>query len=276
MHSVPAAGVEIPAIGFGTWQIANPDAARMVEAALKIGYRHIDTARVYRNEEGVGEGLRHGGVARGDYFLTTKIWTDDFKDGDLQRAAEASIKRLGVDQVDLLLLHWPNPAVPLRETIKALNAVKTAGLTRAIGVSNFTSALVEQAVSLSDAPLATDQVEYHPYLKQTAVKAALARNGMALTAYSPLAQGAILNDPVLKAIGEAHGKSVTQIALRWLVQQPGVVAIPKTLSAERAAQNLAIFDFALSDAESAQIAALARPNGRTADFAGLSPEWDKD
>ncbi len=275
MHSVSAAGVEIPALGFGTWKITGSDAARMVEAALKAGYRHIDTARIYNNEAEVGEGLRYGGVAREDYFLTTKIWIDDFKAADLQRAAEASLKRLGVDQVDLLLLHWPNPNVPLAETIKALNAVKAQGLTRAIGVSNFTTALIEEAVALSDAPLATNQVEYHPYLSQTAVKAALDRNGMALTAYSPLAQGLLLDDPTLQSIGAAHGKTVSQIALRWLVQQPGVVAIPKTASAERAAQNLQIFDFALSQQEMGQITALARPDGRQADYAGLSPDWDE-
>lgn len=274
MHSIHAGGVEIPALGFGTWKITGPDAARMVEAALKLGYRHIDTARIYDNEREVGEGLRHGGVARDDYFLTTKIWTDAYRDGDLQRAAEASLGRLGVDHVDLLLLHWPNPRVPLAETIKALNAVKAAGLTRAIGVSNFTTAQIEEAVALSDAPLAVDQVEYHPYLSQTAVKGALARHGMALTAYSPLAQGLILDDPTLQSIAAAHGKSVTQIALRWLVQQPGVVAIPKSSSERRAAENLAIFDFALSDQEMGLITALARPDGRQCDYEGLSPEWD--
>jgi 2,5-diketo-D-gluconate reductase B len=173
-----------------------------------------------------------------------------------------------------LLLHWPNPRVPLKETIKALNAVKAAGLARAIGVSNFTSKLIDEAVSYSDAPLATDQVEYHPYLTQKTVKATLDRHGMALTAYSPLAQGLILEDATLQAIAKAHGKSVTQVGLRWLVQQPGVVAIPKTTSEKRAADNLAIFDFALSDAEMATISALARPDGRQCDFAGLSPEWD--
>jgi 2,5-diketo-D-gluconate reductase B len=274
MHSIHAGGVDIPALGFGTWNVTGPDAARMVEAALKLGYRHIDTARIYGNETEVGEGLRHSGVARGDYFLTTKIWTDAFRDGDLQRAAEASLKRLGVDHLDLLLLHWPNPRVPLAETLKALNAVKAAGLTRAIGVSNFTTGLIEEAVALSDAPLATNQVEYHPYLSQTAVKGALARHRLALTAYSPLAHGLILGDKTLKAIAAVHGRTVSQVALRWLVQQPGVVAIPKTLDEGRAAQNLEIFDFALSDQEMGLITALARPDGRQCDFEGLSPEWD--
>jgi 2,5-diketo-D-gluconate reductase B len=275
MHKVSSGGVEIPALGFGTWQVDGPGCVDMVRQAVEIGYRHIDTAAAYGNEAEVGRGLRDAGLPREDIFLTTKIWNDAHKAGDLQRAAEDSLRKLQLDYVDLLLIHWPVPAVPLEETITALNEVKRRGLARAIGVSNFPSALVEKAAQVSEAPLATDQVEYHPYLSQKTLLGALRRHGMSLTAYSPLARGKLLDEPVLKTVAQAHGKSVGQAALRWLVQQDGVIAIPKTNSAERARQNLEIFDFELTPDEMAQISALARPNGRVID-PGFAPDWDLD
>jgi diketogulonate reductase-like aldo/keto reductase len=276
MHTVRAGDVDMPALGFGTWQLRGRQAQEMVEAALEIGYRHIDTAFIYRNEAEVGAGLRAAAAPRDEVFLTTKIWRDSFSDGALQRAAEASLKRLGVEHVDLLLLHWPVSGVPLAETMAALNEVRRRGLTRAIGVSNFPSALIEQAAGLSEAPLATDQVEYHPRLSQRSVLDTCRRHGMALTAYSPLAQGTILKDPVLAGIGAVHGKSVGQVALRWLVQQDGVAAIPKSASRDRARENFEIFDFALSDQEMARVHALARPGGRTIDELEPAFSWDGD
>jgi 2,5-diketo-D-gluconate reductase A len=274
MHTVVAADLRIPAIGFGTWQLEGRTAHSMVETALELGYRHIDTAHIYNNEQEVGDAIAASAIDRGDIFLTTKIWVDAFAADDLKRAAETSVKKLG-GPVDLLLLHWPKPDVPLAETIAALNAVKASGLTRGIGVSNFPSKLLKEAAGLSEAPLITDQVEYHPYLSQQAVLQTLRDMGGALTAWSPIAQGRVVKDPVLNAIGEAHGKTATQVTLRWLIQQEGVIAIPRTTNAGRAAENLAVFDFSLSDAEMAAIFDLAEPNGRIGDWIDPAFEWDK-
>lgn len=273
MHTVPSADLAMPALGFGTWQLEGDVARSLVESALEIGYRHIDTAAAYRNEREVGAAIKASGVARSDVFLTTKIWVDSFADGDLQKAAEKSVERLGTT-VDLLLLHWPKPTPPLEETIRALNEVKAKGLTRAIGVSNFPTAVFNRAVELSESPLATNQVEYHPYLSQRAVIDAARKAGASVTAWSPLAQGKVVGDPVLEAIAEAHGKTVGQVTLRWLVQQDGVAAIPRTSSAKRAGENFDIFDFRLTDDEMAQIHGLARPDGRIGEWLDAAFSWD--
>jgi diketogulonate reductase-like aldo/keto reductase len=273
MHSLSAAGVEIPAIGLGTWKLTGPACAPLVCAALQAGYRHVDTAAIYGNEREVGEGLRASGVPRGEVFVTTKIWRDHMAEDALLTAAEASLQRLGLDQVDLLLLHWPNDAFPLEGTMRALAQAKRRGLARAIGVSNFPVALLEQAVALSPEPLATNQVEYHPYLSQRRVLETVRRHGMALTAYSPLAEGRALRDPVIRGIAAAHGATPAQVAIAWLIGQPGVIAIPKTSSAERAAQNLKAAELRLSDEERARISALARPDGRQISPGGWV-RWD--
>ncbi|MCB1420679.1 MAG: aldo/keto reductase [Zhengella sp.] len=274
MHRVEANGASIPALGMGTWTLEGEHCAQMVAEALRVGYRHVDTAAKYANEEAVGEGLRASGLARDDYFLTTKVWFTDIADGDLQRSAEASLKRLGVDAVDLLLIHWPNPAIPLSDSIRALNAVRAAGLARHIGVSNFPSGLLAEAIGLSDAPLACNQVEYHPYLNQDKLKAMLAANGMALTSYCPLYRGgALFDEPAVSNAAAAHGRTPGQIVLRWHVQQDGVIAIPRTSRPERLAENLSVFDFTLSDDEMAAISALRQRNARICDF-DFSPVWD--
>lgn len=274
MHRVQANGAAIPALGFGTWQLNGSQATELVGLALETGYRHIDTARMYGNEVEVGRAIGASGLPRGDIFLTTKIWPDDFTGDAFDRAVAASLEALGTDYVDLLLLHWPNPAVPLQETLGALGRARNQGLARHVGVSNFTSALIEEAVALSGVPLSVDQVEYHPYLRQEAVLAALRRHGMALTAYAPIARGKAASDDVLKRIGERHGKSPVQVCLRWLVQQDGVAAIPRTQSAERVKSNFAIFDFDLTPAEMDEISGLARPDGRVVD-PQIAPEWDR-
>ena len=230
----------------------------------QIGYRHIDTAQMYGNEAEVGAAVASSGVPRDEIWLTTKIWPDHFRDGALQRAAETSVRRLGTAP-DLLLLHWPNPSVPLAETVRALNDAKRRGLARHIGISNFTVALIQEALARSEEPLIADQVEYQPYLSQAAVLEELRANGMALIAYTPLAHGRVFADPTLARIGARHGKSPGQVTLRWLIQQDGVAAIPRSSREAHAEANLAIFDFALSAAEMAEISALAhaaRPSGR--------------
>ena len=180
--------------------------------------------------------------------MTTKVWTTHFAPNDLERSTKESLTKLRLSEVDLLLLHWPNPQVPLSETLGALAHVKKLGMARHIGVSNFTVALIEEAVAACPEPLVCDQVEYHPYLDQTKVREACARHGMAVVAYSPIAKGRIRNDETLAQIGQAHGKTPAQVCLRWLVQQ-NVAAIPRTSRIERLSENIEIFDFVLSDDE---------------------------
>ncbi len=267
-------GVSIPQLGFGTWNLTPEDARRMVGAALEIGYRHIDTAKIYSNEEAVGEAIAESGVARGDIFLTTKIWVSDFAEGDLQRAAEAAVERLGTVP-DLLLLHWPKPTPGFEETLGALNEAKARGFTRHIGLSNFPSAEWKRAQGLSEARLVTNQVEHHPYLAIRALKTTAVELGSSITAWSPLAQGKVADDPVLTAIGAAHGKTAAQVTLRWLIQN-GVIAIPRSSKKSRARESFDIFDFALSTDEMARIDGLARPDGRLGDWIDPAFKWDRD
>jgi diketogulonate reductase-like aldo/keto reductase len=272
MEYVEAGGARIPIIGLGTWDLRGRACVEMVREALKLGYRHIDTAAAYDNEREVGEGLRASGIPRADVHVTTKVWHDSLRAADLERSAEESLKRLGFDQLDLLLIHWPNPSVPLQETIGALNRVKRRGLTRHIGVSNFTVELIEQAVKLSEAPLVTNQIELHPYLDQSKVIAVCRRHGISITAYSPIARGKGEGDKVLEKIAGAHGKTWAQVCLRWLVQQR-IIAIPRTSKRERLAENLGIFDFALTPQEMAAISGLGSRTGRIVNLA-WAPAWD--
>jgi 2,5-diketo-D-gluconate reductase B len=273
-RTVPKDIAGIPLVGLGTWDLRGRTCARMVEQALRIGYRHIDTAEMYDNEREVGAGMRAAGVGRENIFLTTKVWPSHFAPRELERAAKQSLSRLGLAQVDLLLLHWPNPEIALSDTLGALCNVKRMGLARHIGVSNFTVALIEQAVKLADEPLVCNQIELHPFLDQGRVIAACRSHGMAVVAYSPIARGGAKNHPVLARIGKAHGKSAVQVSLRFLVQQ-GIAVIPRTSRVERLSENLAIFDFELSQMEMAEIAALAGRDGRVVNYSySGSPQWD--
>jgi 2,5-diketo-D-gluconate reductase B len=274
MDAVEAQGARIPLVGLGTWELRGRICARVVEQALRLGYRHVDTAEMYDNEREVGEALRASGVARADVFLTTKIWPSHFAPLELERAAKASLARLRLAEVDLLLLHWPNPQISLAETLGALSKVKQAGLARHIGVSNFTVPLVEEAVRLAGEPLVCNQIEMHPFLDQSKVTAACRAHGLAVVAYSPIARGGAKKDAVLARIGAEHGKSAAQVSLRFLVQQ-GIAVIPRTSRLEHLSENSAIFDFALSDAEMNQIRSLAHRGGRLVDYAySGSPKWD--
>lgn len=277
-HAIPdvrSGDIAMPVIGLGTWQLENGSAQPLVERALELGYRHVDTAQIYGNEQDVGAALAATGVPRAEIFLTTKVWVDHFAHGDLQRSLDESLKKLKVPQVDLLLLHWPKPRPALAETMAALNDVRDRGLTRAIGLSNFPSSLMAKAQAVSEASIATNQVEYHPYLSQKILIAKARAAGTSITAWSPLAQGKVADDPVLIEIGEAHGKTPGQVTLRWQVQQ-GVVTIPRTRNPARLAENFDIFDFALSDAEMARIFALARPDGRLGNWLDKAFAWDVD
>lgn len=272
--AVEANGARIPLIGLGTWDLRGRVCARVVEQALRLGYRHIDTAEMYDNEREVGEGLRASSVRRNDIFVTTKIWPSHFAPRELERAARDCLVRLRLSEVDLLLLHWPNPQVPLADTLGALCKVKRDGLARHIGISNFTVAMIEDAVRLSTEPLVCNQVECHPFLDQSKVLAACRSHGMALVAYSPIARGGARNDRALAKIGAIHKKTAAQVSLRYLVQQD-IVAIPRTSKVERLLENASVFDFALSAEEMAEIAALAKRDGRVVDWAfSGSPNWD--
>src|SRR5215207_2797090 len=272
MKSVEANGARIPLIGLGTWELNGSACERIVEEALRLGYRHIDIATMYENEREVGQGVRASGVPRNDVFVTTKVWTSDFAPRDLERSAKQSLGKLKLSEVDLLLLHWPSTTVPLADTIGALCKAKREGLTRHIGISNFTIPLIEQAVKLSSEPLVCNQFECHPLLDQTKLFAATKQHSMAVVAYAPTAKGKSKIDPVLVRNGKQHGKSAVQVCLRWLVQQH-IVAIPRTSKPERLKENIGVFDFTLSDIAMQEISALAHRKERLVDWSG-SPQWD--
>jgi len=265
--------ITIPALGFGTWPLKGDECARAVRTALETGYRHIDTAAMYENEDSVGDGIRTASVPRDDIHLTTKVWHDRLGRTDLLQSARDSLSRLKLDHVDLLLVHWPAKDVPLSETIEALVEAKSSGMTRAIGVSNFPSALLREAQELAAGSLVTNQVEYHPFLSQKTLLSAVGEFGMTLSAYCPIAKGKVNDDPVIAGIAANHGKSPVQVTLRWLLQQEGVIAVPKSGAPERIKANFEVFDFELSEDEMNRIFALGSSAGRivNVDFA---PVWD--
>lgn len=274
MHSVHANGASIPAIGLGTWELRGEICSAIVAEGLRVGYRHIDTAQMYANEEAVAAGIAASGVPREAIFLTTKIWPDHAAPGVLERAAEERLRLLGVDQVDLLLIHWPPLDVPIADAMGALARVKRDGLARHIGISNFTVALIEEAVAACPEPLVTNQIEFHPLLDQRAVMSACRRHGLSLTAYCPIARGRVSDAATIRKIAERHGRSPPQVALRWLVQQDGVIAIPKTATPARLVENLAVFDFALDDDEMAAIGNIGTRAGRVVHNEAWAPAWD--
>lgn len=275
MKFITANGAHIPAIGLGTYRLEGEGCADVVAKAIGIGYRHIDTARMYGNETHVGKGIRRSGLERGKLFVTTKIWWTDIDGENLLPSARDSLDRLGFDYVDLLLIHWPNRSVPLEESIEALNQAKAAGLAKHIGVANFPSTMLDEAVAMSPAPLVCNQVEYHPFLSQESVIASCRRHDMALVAYTPLGRGGeILANPVIRAAAERHGKSPAQIVLRWGMEQEPVGAIPRTSKLERLEENIDIFDFELDPDERAAITALTARRARLVD-PSFAPSWDR-
>jgi diketogulonate reductase-like aldo/keto reductase len=272
MQFLEAKGARIPAVGLGTWELRGRDCARLVQQAIKLGYRHFDTAQMYGNERDVGEGVRASGIRREEIFIVTKVSPENLAPGALTRSVKDSIGQLRLGEIDLLLLHWPNKEVPLKDTIEALVNVKRDGLVRHIGVSNYTVALLEQADRLAEHRLVCNQIEMHPFLDQSKVVNACRALEMAVVAYSPIARGGAGHDAVLERIGKAHGKSAAQVSLRYLVQQ-GIGVIPRTSRIERLSENIDIFDFELTDAEMTQIRALAHADGRIVDWS-WSPQWD--
>jgi 2,5-diketo-D-gluconate reductase B len=262
----------VPRLGFGTFQLQGDDAYRSVLTALDAGYRHLDTAQGYDNEEEVGRALKDSGVARDEVFVTTKIKPSYAAAADVRSSTERSLRDLGLERVELILLHWPAEHVaPLEETLEAMVALVDDGLVRTMGVSNFPSAMLRRAYGIAP-QLVTDQLEHHPFLSVEPVEAVLREHGGFLTAYSPLAKGEVAADPTLQAIGEEHGVGGAQVALRWMLQRPGVVAIPKSGTDERIRSNLDVFGFELSDDEMARIDGLA--SGRRLVDPDGGPDWD--
>jgi len=272
MQYVEANGARIPALGLGTWELRGRTCQRIVQQALSLGYRHIDTAAMYDNEREIGEALRASGVKREEVFITTKIWQSDLAPRQLERSTRDSLVKLRLSDVNLLLIHWPNPQIPLAETMGALCKMKKEGYARHIGVSNFTVPLLDEAVKLATEPLVTNQIEWHPLLDQSKIVAACRRHKISVTAYSPIARGNAADDKVLAGIGVAYGKSAAQVSLRFLVQE-GAIVIPRTSRVERLSENMDIFDFALTAAEMDEIRKLAHRGGRVVNWSG-APQWD--
>lgn len=272
MHYFQTNGTQIPALGLGTYLIDESIAKDIVSQALAMGYRQVDTAQWYNNEEGVGSGIKAADVARQDIFLTTKVNPDNCDPARFIPSVQESLRKLQTDYVDLLLIHWPHQTLPLEAYLSKLMEVQQMGLTRHIGVSNFPAALVQQSLDLG-AKLITNQVEYHPYLNQDILLNHHRAHQMSLTAYCPIAQGRAVHDPILKEIGAGYGKTGVQVCLRWFMQQASVMAIPKSSNPKNLASNMDIFDFELSAADMATITGLQKPDGRIVnpDFA---PVWD--
>ena len=274
--TLSAHGAQIPAVGYGTMLFPAPErAVELIVCSLECGYRHIDTARKYGSEEWVGEGIRASGLPRKDIWVTTKVTEENAKADDFTRSVDTSLKALGLDYVDLLLIHWPQPKVPLEETLGALAKARREGLAKNIGVSNFTVALLDEAVGKCPEPLFTNQIEYHAYIRQDKIIAACGRHGLLVTCHVPLARGTVLKDPVIRDIAKSHGKTAAQVALKWLVQQPDMVVVPRALEYSEIKENIDIFDFELSENEMNQISGLRDRNRRIVDPTVRRPVWDE-
>ncbi len=272
MKFIQADSARIPTLGFGTFTLSGKQCADAVSDAIALGYRHIDTAEMYHNEEGVGDGIRQSGIHRKELFVTTKLWTDSLAPDRVVQTTERSLKLLQTDYVDLLLIHWPSSDVPLEDTLGAMDQLRQKGMTRFLGVSNFNIAWLERALN-TGVPLITNQVEYHALLSQDKLLTKMREHGLFLTAYSPLAKGKLTTHPVLSEIGKKHTKSATQVALRWLIQQDAVAAVPKASDHKKRRNNLDIFDFELDTEDLERIGSLEKDQ-RMVDIPGLAPRWD--
>ncbi|MBW3661712.1 MAG: aldo/keto reductase [Actinobacteria bacterium] len=254
MEHVEVQGETVPALGFGTWELRGPDCREGVRHALELGYRHIDTARKYGNETEVGGGISDSGIPREEIFLVTKVPASALDRDSVTAATEASLRELGTDHLDLLLIHQPSSDVPLEETLGAMREQQDAGRVRHLGVSNFDVDLMLQATE--HAPILTNQIEYHPGNRQDAIVAAARERDILVTAYSPLDTGSLVGDATLEEIGRAYGKTAQQVAIRWLLDQELVATIPRSSDPVHRQENLDVFDFALTDDDRRRIAAL--------------------
>ncbi|MFB6245303.1 MAG: aldo/keto reductase [Candidatus Nanohaloarchaea archaeon] len=272
MKEIEVDGTDVPALGLGTWQSKGGECEKAVRKALNLGYRHVDTAQVYGNEKEVGRGIEASEVDREEIFLTTKVWRDSLDPEKLKQSVEESLEMLQTEYVDLLLIHWPFPDLDLEGALREMEDLVDEGKTRRIGVSNFTAGQLDRAREISDATIFTNQVEYHPFLDQSRLLERCRETDTVLTAYSPLARGEVLGNDTLKEIGERHGKSPAQVALRWHLQQDMVAAIPKATGEKHIEENLDVFDFRLTEDEIQTIHGLARDDRKVdPEFA---PDWD--
>lgn len=270
MEFIELEDAAVPILGFGTFRMKGDECAEAVGRAIAAGYRHLDTAEIYENEEAVAQGIRSSGIDRSELFITTKAWMDDLSPSGVTRSLEGSLRRLDTDYVDLWLIHWPNEAYPLQDTLATMSGLAAKGQVRHLGVSNFPAALFDEAAAM--ARIVCNQVEYHPYLAQRKVLAAARSRDAFVTAYAPVAMGKVQGDAILQEIGERYGKTAAQVALRWLIQQPRVAAIPKAASPDHIEENLAVFDFSLTDEEMTRIHGLAR--GERLIDPDFGPVWD--
>jgi 2,5-diketo-D-gluconate reductase B len=272
MECLQTQGISLPRLGLGTFRMQGDGCRAAVESALGLGYRHIDTAEMYGNEEAIGAAIAASRLPRGDLHVTTKVWNENLAPDAIRRAFDASLKKLRLDHVDLYLVHWPSRNMNLPAVFETLMKLKAEGRTRAIGVANFNVALLKTVVEEIKAPIACNQVEYHVMLDQTKLRKYLAAKSIPLVAYCPLAQGKVASDATLMAIGRKHGASAAQVALKWLLDQDGVAAIPKASRAESQKANLDALHVGLDDEDMKAIAAL--PKDRRCVNPGFAPAWD--
>jgi 2,5-diketo-D-gluconate reductase B len=272
MENLQTQGISLPRLGLGTFRLQGDPCRAAVESALALGYRHIDTAEMYGNEEAVGAAIAASSIARRDLHVTTKVWHENLAPDAIRRAFDTSLNRLKLDHVDLYLVHWPSNSMNLPAVFETLMKLKEEDRTRAIGVANFNVALLKTVVEEIKAPIACNQVEYHVMLDQAKVAKYLAAKSIPLVAYCPLAQGRAATDETLIAIGRKHNASAAQVALKWLLDQDGVAAIPKASRAESQRANLDALKVKLDDADRKTIAAL--PKDKRFVSPGFAPAWD--
>lgn len=272
MDNLKTQGISMPKLGLGTFRMQGDACRAAVESALSIGYRHIDTAEMYANEESIGAALAAARLPRGELHVTTKVWHENLEPAAVRRAFDGSLNKLRLDHVDLYLVHWPSGSANWGAVFETLMKLKEEGRTRAIGVANFTTALLKNVVEDIRAPIACNQIEYHAMLDQSKVLAYLNAKSIPLVAYCPLAQGRVASDPVLGEIGAKHHATAAQVALKWLLEQDGVAAIPKASRRESQQANLDALKITLDDADRKKIAAL--PKDRRCVNPGFAPAWD--
>jgi 2,5-diketo-D-gluconate reductase B len=272
MEAIQTQGIQLPRLGLGTYRMQGDVCRAAVESALALGYRHLDTAEMYGNEDAIGEAIAASGVKRGDLHITTKVWNENLAPDAMRRAFDASLKKLRLDTIDLYLVHWPKPGMHLPSMFETLMKLKQEGRTRAIGVANFNIALLKTVVEEIKAPIACNQIEYHVMLDQSKVKKYMDAKQIPLVAYCPLAQGRAASDETLIAIGKKHNASAAQVALRWLLDQHGVAAIPKASRHESQKANLDALNVTLDDDDRKKIASL--PKDKRFVSPGFSPVWD--
>ncbi|TPQ38190.1 2,5-didehydrogluconate reductase B [Bradyrhizobium guangdongense] len=272
MDHLKTQGISMPKLGLGTFRMQGDACRAAVESALALGYRHIDTAEMYGNEEPIGAAIATARVPRSELHVTTKVWHDNLSPDAIRRAFDASLKKLRLDQIDLYLVHWPSRGANWGAVFETLMKLKEEKRVRAIGVANFTTALLKIAVEDIGAPIACNQIEYHAMLDQSKVLTYLAAKSIPLVAYCPLAQGRVATDPVLAEIGKKHDATAAQVALKWLLDQQGVAAIPKASRRESQQANLDALKITLDDADRKTIAAL--PKDKRCVNPGFAPDWD--